>query len=86
MDTGLALVQGIVSLCTPPLFRRLICGCSLDRVEVESGLWLWVELLCMEAAVDQEDTSHNHSCKEVEDLRRMEINAAFTGATSRRGL
>lgn len=54
--------------------RRLICGCSLDRVEVESSLSLWVELVCMEAAVDQEDTSHNHSCKEVEDLRRMRQN------------
>ncbi len=53
------------------LFRRLTCGCSLDRVEVESSLWLWVELLCMEAVVDQEDTSHNHSRTEVEDLRRV---------------
>ncbi len=46
-------------------------------------VWLWVELLCMEAVVDQEDTSHNHSRTEVEDLRRrteLDMNAAFTGA------
>lgn len=50
------------------LERRLISCCRPDRVEAESSLPLWVESVCTEAAADQEDTSHNHSCTEVEGL------------------
>lgn len=78
LDRALVFIVFIVCIseCSShPL--RIICGCSLDKVEVESSLPLWVELVCMEAAVDQEDTSHNHSYKEVEDLRRIRQNLYY---------
>lgn len=76
IDRALVFIVCMSECSAHPLrirhIRRLICGCSLDKVEVESSLPLWMELVCMEAAVDQEDTSHNHNYKEVEDLGNPE--------------